>query len=396
MSSKHLEIYDKSNCMGCTACSSICPKSCIQMSADKEGFSYPVVDLSKCIECGKCVKVCPMLNPLKPREDSEFAAYAAVSNNKNILEDSSSGGVFYYLGLQVLKQGGVVYGAKFTDEFMVSHSKATTQEELKAFMGSKYIQSNIGYSLKDIKKELDSNYWVLFSGTPCQIAGLKKYLNHDYEKLILCDFICTGVGSPKFFSYYLDYFANKFGEPIRTVSFRNKKHSWEYFQMVIKSKKHSYEKIRFFDPFIKAFYSHKILRPSCYNCKYKRMNSGADIKLGDYWSVQSVHPNIANPMGVSLILIGSNKGDSLLKSVQDKLEITPTAYENVLLLNKSYSEVVKKPEDREDFFQILAENPSPEMVFKRLKKLTKTSLKDKILVYLRFLKHWTKNIATRS
>jgi coenzyme F420-reducing hydrogenase beta subunit len=396
MSSKHLIIYDKSECMGCTACSSICPKSCIEMCVDKEGFPYPVIDLANCIECGKCVNVCPMLNPLEPRKDSEFDAYAAVSKNKEVLDNSSSGGVFFYLGLQVLKLGGVVYGAKFADKFMVSHSKATTPEELKAFMGSKYIQSNLGYTLKDIKNELDSNHWVLFSGTPCQIAGLKKYLNHDYEKLILCDFICTGVGSPKVFRYYLDYFANQFNESIRAVSFRNKKHSWEYFQMVIESGKHSYEKIRFFDPFIKAFYSHKILRPSCYNCKYKYMDSGADIKLGDYWSVQSVHPNIANPMGVSLILIGSTKGDFLLNSVQDELNITPTAYENVLLLNKSYSEVVKKPDDRESFFQILGENPSPDKVFAQLKKLTKTSLKDRILIYLRFLKHWTKNISMRS
>lgn len=200
-------IQDKKECCGCSACASVCPKNCITMSEDSEGFLYPHVDESVCIDCHLCERVCPMINHGKDREP--LAVYAAKNSNETIRMQSSSGGIFTLLAERVIDEGGVVFGASFNDRWEVVHDHVETKEELAKFRGSKYVQSKIGDNYRKVKLFLSEGRNVLFSGTPCQISGLKKYLRKDYDNLLAVDFICHGVPSPGVFRTYLQEEINR-------------------------------------------------------------------------------------------------------------------------------------------------------------------------------------------
>lgn len=190
-----IQIADKHNCCGCSACANVCPKTCIAMSTDEEGFLYPVVDMSVCVGCGLCEKVCPFLTELRPKKPKN--TYAAINPNEEERLRSSSGGIFTLLAQETLKAGGVVFGAAFDGDWSVKHIGIENIKELPKLQGSKYVQSKIGNSYKKAKQLLDKDIPVLFSGTTCQIAGLLKYLRKEYEKLLTVDVICHGVPSPR-------------------------------------------------------------------------------------------------------------------------------------------------------------------------------------------------------
>ena len=211
-----IDIKEKNNCCGCSACVQICPKQCISMAADNEGFLYPQVNSAICIDCGLCEKVCPVINQSAPREP--LVVYAAKNNNEDIRLKSSSGGIFTLLAEKVIEEGGVVFGAKFDADWNVVHDYTETIEGLAAFRGSKYVQSIIGDNFKTAKQFLNNGRKVLFSGTPCQIAGLKKYLRKEYDNLLTVDVVCHGVPSPMVWRDYLDYKRAKRAAGKNTVS----------------------------------------------------------------------------------------------------------------------------------------------------------------------------------
>ena len=366
-----IEINNKKNCMGCGACKNICPQKCIEMKEDEEGFLYPMIDKDKCIDCHLCEKICPVLN-VKNNEKESLEVYAAVNKNKDVLKNSSSGGVFYELALKIIEDGGIVFGAAFNEKLEVQHIGIEKKEDIKKLQGSKYVQSDINNQYEVAKKELKKGRNVLFSGAPCQIAGLKKYLKKDYDNLITCDFICTGIPSPKIFKIYRNQFIKNNYE-IVDIKFRDKKNGWINFGMnFIYKNKNKYIN-RYKDCYINSFYMHYTLRPACYDCKFKYLNSQSDIKLADYWLVKQRYPDFYNYNGVSHVLINTKNGKIFFDTIKEKFKLKKSSYKDVLEDNLSFSKVVEEPKQREQLFNLIDKDKDKDTL-KYLKKCVKKSL----------------------
>lgn len=362
-----INITDKSKCVGCNACVQKCPKQCIAMHEDEEGFLYPIVDENLCIDCHLCEKVCPVLNQDEPRVP--LACYAAKNPNEDIRMESSSGGIFTMLAEKVIDEGGVVFGAAFNRKWQVAHSYTEDKKGLAAFRGSKYVQSLIGNTYKEAEKFLKEGRLVLFSGTPCQIAGLKKFLRKIYENLLTVDFICHGVPSPGVFRWYLQEEVNNYaarkgrknsvsfptitsipkgdvmmpeGLSIMGIRFRDKCEGWKKFSFVLQLAEASAEgkknTVSFSsnlqkNAFIKGFLKDLYLRPSCYACPAKELKSGSDITIADFWGVQSVIKDFDDDKGTSLIIINTESGDKIVKSIDAILQ--ESSYVDACRLNSA-------------------------------------------------------------
>ena len=277
------------SCCGCNACIQVCPKSCISRFIDSEGFWYPIVDKEACVNCGLCEKVCPELVDLV--KSKAIKSYASISKNDNSRIDSSSGGVFFELASYIIARDGIVFGAKFIKDWSVAHDEADTLEKASCFRGSKYAQSDTGKTFQRVSEYLKSGILVLYSGSPCQVAGLKLFLRKEYPNLITVDFICHGVPSPLIWNQYL----KSFGEPlnnIRHVSFRDKKAGWKKFSLTIEFLDKTHSRTLDKDLYLRGFLKDLYLRPSCYSCSTKSGKSGSDITLGDYWGIGNVMPEI--------------------------------------------------------------------------------------------------------
>lgn len=340
-----INIVDKSTCCGCTACKAVCPKQCISMKADKDGCFYPQVDLSLCIDCHLCEKVCPELADKTKHRPT--ATYAAQNNDDTIRRNSSSGGIFSLLAEDTILKGGVVYGARYTDDFLsVEHSRAETIDQLAQFRGSKYLQSQMSDIFTDVKKELLTGRQVLFSGTPCQVAGLNNFLRKKYENLATVDFVCHGVPAPYVWQSYIDSIKTPI-DTISLASMRDKTDGWKKFRMVIGVHDSSGKKKTIVDePFgnnkyMQAFLSNMCLRPACYKCPAKGGESGSDITIGDFWGIDQVDPSIDDDKGLSLVMVHTEKGRQLFdrikcaKSLQD--------YDKALRYNPSIEHSVSEP-----------------------------------------------------
>lgn len=343
-----LKITEKQACCGCQACFDICPSKCISMVADKEGFLYPEVRQSDCIDCKLCEKVCPQLNHPAKETDTPLACYAAWTQNDSVRIQSSSGGVFTLLAEAILSRGGVVFGARYDDTFTVFHSHTDTLDGLPPFRGSKYVQSNMRGAFPSVRKFLDEQRPVLFTGTPCQIAGLRGYLRQkEYENLILVSVICHGVPSPLAWKKYLE--AVSVNKQPTQVSMRNKDNGWARFRIKIQQNEQDIvNDVAFENPFMKAFLYNLILRPSCYSCQF-RGNHGSDLTLGDYWGVEKIHPEMSDDKGTSLILAYSEKGRQLLASLD--LALQETRYEDALSGNLAIIQPAYKPAERNMFWR---------------------------------------------
>lgn len=372
-----IDIKEKHNCCGCSACVLVCPKQCISMSADNEGFLYPQVDGAICIDCGLCDKVCPVINQEEPREP--LAVYAAKNNNEEIRLKSSSGGIFTLLAEQIIAEGGVVFGARFNESWEVVHDYTETIEGLEPFRGSKYVQSVIGDNFIKAKQFLKDGRKVLFSGTPCQIAGLKKFLRKEYENLLTVEVVCHGVPSPMVWRDYLDYKRAKRAVGKNTVSsslnelpviagisFRDKTNGWKKFgfkisyaaskaaeNSVSKSADNTNYEITPFseDLFMKGFLKNLYLRPSCYHCAARQGKSGADISIADYWGIQSIHPEIDDDKGTGLILINTKQGANYFNSTANQIDSLTSSYNKAIMQNPCIVKSVKEPNRRQQFWQ---------------------------------------------
>lgn len=357
-----VNIKDKHECCGCTACISICPKDCISMSEDKEGFLYPVVDSVKCIDCGLCEKVCPVLHPLK--NEAEPLVYAAINNDESIRMQSSSGGIFTLLAEYVIDRGGVVFGACFDRDWNVVHDYTETKEGLAKFRGSKYVQSNLGNSFSQVKTFLNSGREVLFSGTPCQVAGLKSYLRKPYSNLLAVDLVCHGVPSPEVWRKYLqETVCREYGikknksavnqcDYISDISFRSKDKGWKKYNIKIIFRNGKFEMMPYFEnPYMNVFLSDLSLRPSCYACPAKLYNLQSDITLADFWGVNKIVPYIDDDKGCGLLLVHNKEMMNFLYRLD--CELLRQQFDSVVKYNPSMLSAVKKPVSRLFYFYFL-------------------------------------------
>ena len=365
-----IQILDKSQCCGCTACVSICPKQCITMREDEEGFLYPVVDSSHCIDCNLCKKVCPELYPKEMREP--LHVYAAKHKNEQVRLASSSGGIFTLLAEKIIDEGGVVFGVRFNNNWDVIHDYTETMEGLAVFRGSKYVQSYMGDCYLKAKSFLEQGRKVMFTGTPCQIAGLKNFLRKDYDNLLTVDVVCHGVPSPKVWQVYLDEIARKGGKnsvlshpivektEINHIDFRSKSIGWKKFSFALTLSKATADgekntvllsSIFTENPYMNAFLSNLSLRPSCYDCPAKSGKSGSDITIADFWGIEDVLPEFDDDKGISLVLSYSEKGGRWLAGLD--CECIEVDYRSAQRMNPLISTSVSKPINRAFFFRQL-------------------------------------------
>lgn len=317
-----ISITDKTRCCGCTACQAACPHDAIVMKPDVLGFTYPEVDMSACVDCGLCEKVCAFVKDCDaslPVDRSQTAeVQAARHKDGNVVAASQSGGVFTALSDAVLSEGGVIYGAAYKGLDEVSHIRAESAQERNLLRGSKYVQSDMGQIFRSVREDLVNGRKVLFSGTPCQVAGLKSYIPERlHENLLLVDFICHGVPSPSVWKDYVEYMSRK-GNIVRAI-FRDKSVSgWkEHFDSFL------YEdgKKRTGDTFRVLFYKNIILRHNCGNCPYNVTAHPADVTIGDFWGVAEVLPGMDSCAGTSMVICNTEKGKSLLSSAACELEL---------------------------------------------------------------------------
>ena len=330
----HIRISDKSACCGCTSCFASCPCNAILMKEDDEGFRYPSVDESKCIDCGLCLKRCPLVVGNQNKKTNYF--FAVKHKQEDIRAVSSSGGVFSAMAQAVISEGGIVYGAAYDDGFEVHHIRSNDQSWTK-LRTAKYVQSNMGDIFVHVKADLKQGKKVLFTGTPCQIDGLKLFLQGtDTEQLITCDLICHGVPSPGIWKDYLLYLIKKNNSRIGKVNFRNKEGcGWHNSTVKIESTdgKVILNEAQSQAFFSRLFFNHLIIRPCCYSCQYANLNRAGDITIGDYWGIENHHPELDDDRGTSLVMANTIKGKAFLEKISDQCQITSIAENECLQPN---------------------------------------------------------------
>ena len=322
-----IKIQDNTKCTGCFVCESVCPKECITMKEDMEGFLYPQIENDKCINCELCIKKCPILSPKSTERGYKTVSYAAINKDEKIRADSSSGGLFSAIAEVVMKENGV-------------------------------------------------GRLVFFTGTPCQIGGLYSYLNKDYNNLLTADLICHGVPSPKVWKKYLEYRRKVAKSDIAHISFRQKKYGWNKYSMYFGfCNNTAYLSEHDDDPFMKCFLGDYCLRPSCYYCKYKTEKRYADITLADFWGIESIYPEMFDDKGTSLIILHSLKGQKCLDSISDKLILREYPYDDIQKYNSAYLKSVDEPNERQYFFKMIEKQDFLTAYNALLKRIEKTNLR---------------------
>lgn len=362
-------INEKEKCNGCHACYNICPQKAIEMIEDEKGFKYPKVDQDKCIECGLCEKICPILNKKENKEYENRLAYACINTNEIVRENSSSGGVFSLIAEDILEKDGIVVGAAFDNDFSVKHVIITNKEDLHKLRTSKYVQSNIGDIYNEVKKQLELEKDVLFTGTPCQINGLISFLNKKYENLYTQDIICHGVPSPKVWKKYLEFRKKEDNSEPININFRKKTEGWKIFSLNFEydnDKKHDKNLTK--DLYLKAFLNDICLRDSCYDCKYKEKNRIADITLADFWGIQNVLPEMDDDGGTSLVIVNTEKGTKLFDRIKEKMKYKEVDYEESIKYNPALYNSAGKHKDSDKFFNELNSISFDKLVNKYIRK----------------------------
>lgn len=341
----------KDKCCGCTACMAICPKQCISMRQDEEGFLYPEVDKTQCIDCGMCEKVCQFLHHSPRREPIETVA--AKCKDVSMRLASSSGGIFTMLAEAVIGQGGVVFGVRFDENWNAVHDYTETIDGLATFRGSKYMQSDMGDCYVRAKEFLESGRMVLFTGTPCQIRGLKNFLRKDYDNLLAVDVICHGVPSSKVWQKYLNETSGDCN--VTSVNFRDKRQGWRKYNIslgVISDKCLNTQEISCpvgENAYMQVFLSDLSLRPSCFGCQAKAGMSGSDLTIGDYWGIGKVLPGFDDDTGASVIIAYTEKGKEWLGKLD--YDSRSTSFEAALRNNQAIISSANKPVYRDYFFK---------------------------------------------
>ncbi len=370
-------IEDKHKCCGCSACQQICPRDCISLKFDREGFAYPEVDMNACIQCGLCEETCPELNRRDAKRPME--TFAAIVNDEDVRAASSSGGIFSAIAEKMVGEGGRVYGARFNKDLDVEHGCADTLDGIADFRGSKYVQSFMNDTYKEIRSDLRQGRKVLFTGTPCQVAGLRNFLKKDYENLTAVDVVCHGVPSAAVWQSYLASFRKV---SLRSANFRDKSQGWHNFGLKLEGSATplsvDWQHFASFrnDPYMQIYRGNLSLRPSCFNCPAKGGRSGSDLTLADFWGIEAIDPEIDDNKGTSLILVNSQKGKKILNGLNVILK--PEPYDKALEFNPCIEDSVREPVLRHKFFREFSRSGfsktykiinSPSLVYRTLVRL---------------------------
>lgn len=391
-----IKIEDKTQCSGCGACRNICPKNAISMKADAEGFLYPSVDENLCVKCGLCLKVCPIINNTPPFHTARIMA--AKHKDETLRRAGSSGGMFSWLAQYALKRGGVVFGAAFDGNWNVVHQSAQDEQELDKLRRSKYVQSDMQECFRLAKQFLQEGKTVLFTGTPCQIAGLKNYLGGDYPSLITADIICHGVPSPLVWSRFVRETIPL--QDIAGIDFRYKRFGWDASYLCIKKKdgaslpeikgllkpfkalllrsKGRLFKIVYTLPFtISNLYE----RPSCHACSFKGRAKYADFTMADLWGVKDFLPEMYDDKGISVLMLNSPKAEGLFDEFKDNLIYKDISFENMAKYNPYFMKSTDPSPFRAQFFDALINKK--ESFYSLIRN--KRGIKPLILKIIRFL-----------
>lgn len=358
-----IEIKDKEKCCGCTACASACPVGCITMEADEEGFLYPRVDPNACIGCNLCEKVCPITNRTGEEEFYQ-QAFVLQARDKELLQDSTSGAAFSLLARQMFSKGGSVYGVGYDDDGMPAHKCANDEDALAEMRGSKYVQSDLLGVFSEIKRKLDRGEQILFSGLPCQIEGLLAFLGGAKPAgLVLVDLVCHSVGSPLVFNLYKQTISQD-----GYVRFKDKRpYGYQYSQISFTDHDGDvqYRSGVESDVYMRSFFSNINVRPSCYECVFKKRYRVADITIWDCYNAHSFCQDIDDNLGASSVLCHSVAGLEMVLKLEGEAILQPTDVDELLCREWAFTQSVKKPEDRDRFFRDCAEIDDPEALFNK-------------------------------
>ncbi len=355
----------KEKCYGCNACADICKFNAITMEPDQEGFLYPVVDEEKCSNCGQCKKVCIRRSTKIIKHEKPFPlAYIAYNKENNIRKDSSSGAVFPILAKYVLEEKqGVVVGVRYDENMKPISDFAETMEEAKAFSGSKYVKSDFRGVFPKIRKMLRDGRYVLYSGLPCECAGLRSYLRKDYDNLLICELLCHSAPSPKVFEQYVDHLSNYYKSKVVNIRFRGKDKGWRPSdcETIItlengKTRTHPTSE----NPYYRTFINGVMSRPSCSSCKYTYQHRVGDFTIGDCWGVQKAAPDMNDNKGVNLVLLNNHKAEEVFRTVNKELNYKKSTLKDVFI--KNHKKPTKDKRQRIAFFRELDQKPVMELL----------------------------------
>ena len=368
-----IDIIDKKDCNGCNACIDACPHGAIQFTNDHEGFWYPGVDMNKCTDCSLCEHTCPELNADSEelKLGDEPVCYAVRHIKKEIIKDSTSGGIFSAFAEAIYAEGGYVAGAVYDENFGVHHIVSNNPDDLPRLRSSKYLQSNCTGLYVEIKKLLKAGKKVLACGTPCQMAALRLFLGKEYENLIICDFICRGINSPMVFRKHLDSLEKKYGSKVVYAKAKNKEYGWRAltFKATFENGQSYYGDGKVDDytrGYLRTAY---YCRPSCFDCKFKSVPRIADITFGDFWGVEKVAPSLDDNLGTSLAMCNTSKGLAFFEGLKNSLEYRAVKLEDIAPGNRSLYRSIEQPQSgRDAFFRDLARLPFSKVANKHFPK----------------------------
>lgn len=365
-------IDKKENCCGCGSCYQICPQNCIELQYDGEGFLYPSINYEKCLNCGLCENSCPVNKSSSYSEcSSKVELYAAINKDEKIRMNSSSGGIFTLFAEWILDHGGLIFGAAFDDDWTVHHVAIESRNELFKLRSSKYMQSRTERTYSEVKQKLLENRLVLYTGTPCEIEGLKKYLKNDYENLYTQDIICHGSPSPKLWKKYVEYRERRANADLRELSFRHKKVGRSTYSVQFEFANNTkYEKLAAKDIYTQMFLQNLCLRPSCYNCSFKKINRVSDITLGDFWGCDEFCPELDDGKGCSIVIVHSEKGRKLFDAIKSKIKYEEIDELEAFTYNPSMTMSASMPKLRDEFMAQIDTISIDELANKYLKHPT--------------------------
>lgn len=353
-----IDITDKAMCCGCNACGDVCAHNAITFNTDIEGFWYPEVDKDKCVDCGLCEKVCPIINikELKKNDLPQSVCYAAEHKNIEVVFDSTSGGMFSALADVMYKDKGYVGGAIFNEDFSVRQYISNDKVDLPRIRSSKYLQSSLEGFFVQVKVLLRNDEKVLVCGSPCQMAALRAFLHKDYDNLIIADYICRGINSPKVWRKYLDSFEERYGSKVVYCKAKSKEYGWRNLtqKVILANGKHVYE-TKDQSNYTKGYLqTNAYCRPSCYDCKFKGYPRIADITLADFWGIEKVDTSMEKNLGTSLVMINSKKGEIYFEKVKSRINYVHVPFESIEIGNRSLNLSLDPPKvNRQQFFSDL-------------------------------------------
>lgn len=394
-----IKITDKVDCCGCNACGDACAQGAITFKTDHEGFWYPEVDMQKCTNCHLCEKVCPIINvkELKKNDLPQSICYAAEHKNMEVVFDSTSGGLFSALADIMYKSGGYVGGAVFNDDFSVRQYISNDKADLPRLRSSKYLQSHLDGFYKQVRDLLRSGEKVLVCGSPCQMAALRSFLRKDYDNLIIADYICRGINSPKVWRKYLDSYEERYGSKVVYAKAKSKEYGWRNLtQKVILANGKAYYETKDQSNFTKGYLQTGVYcRPSCYDCKFKGYPRISDITLADFWGIEKVNTSMEKNLGTSLVMINSKKGETYFEQVKKRINYVGVPFESIEAGNRSLNKSVDPPKvDRDEFFRDLDQMTFLQIADKYITK-KKIGKKGQLKRVLRYLKTILRNTQMR-